>query len=104
LIWQEKEAEQKQKSMSDFYRETRENYKNKLADAFHKTILRQSAEGLGMSPAEKLVLIDRAESPEMQLAHFVAAKPEIDETPKAVKVFNRERREGFSIDPKQIEI
>ena len=57
-----------------------------------------------MSPAEKLVLIDRAESPEMQLAHFVAAKPEIDETPKAVKVFNRERREGFSIDPKQIEI
>ena len=51
--------------MSDFYRETRENYKNKLADAFHKTILRQSAEGLGMSPAEKLVLIDRAESPEM---------------------------------------
>jgi hypothetical protein len=86
--------------MNDFYRETRENYKNKLAEAFYNTILRQSAEGQGMSPTEKIALIDRAESPEMQLAHFVAAKPEFEETPKAVKVFNQGRREGFIIDPK----
>jgi hypothetical protein len=35
-----------------------------------------------MSPEEKLSLIDRAESPEMQLAHFVTTKHEVEAAPK----------------------
>jgi len=88
--------------MNDYYRTVREEYKTKLAEVYQKTIQRQAAEGLSMSPEEKLVLIDRSESPEMQLAHFVAAKHEVSTTPKTNKVLNHGRREGFIIDTKEI--
>jgi len=80
----------------------REEYKTKLADIFHRTINRQSAEGRGISPEEKLALIDRAESPELQLAHFVSAKHELENEPLAKTKLNHERRQGFSIDPLQV--
>jgi len=53
-----------------------------------------------MSPADKLALIDRAESPELQLANFVSVKHEVTTTPKTNKNLNHQRREGFLIDPK----
>lgn len=38
LIWQEKEEQQKQKLMNDYYRTVREEYKNKLADVYDRTL------------------------------------------------------------------
>ena len=86
--------------MNDYYRTVREEYKNKLAEVYDKTLQRQAADGQSMSPADKLALIDRAESPELQLANFVSVKHEVTTTPKTNKNLNHQRREGFLIDPK----
>jgi hypothetical protein len=88
--------------MNDYYRTVREEYKNKLAGVFNQTIIRQASEGQGVSVEEKLALIDRAESPEVQLAHFVASKHDADEAPKVLKAF-AQRREGFLLDPTHLE-
>ena len=58
LIWQEKEEQQKQKTMNDYYRTVREEYKNKLAEVYDRTIQRQAAERHSMSPAEKIAIIE----------------------------------------------
>lgn len=44
--------------MNDYYRTVREEYKNKLAEVYDRTIQRQAAERQSMSPAEKIAIIE----------------------------------------------